>query len=437
MVAISAIVDTQSDPPAAKMARSMGLAVQSDYQTLLRDEKLDMILNLTGDPELQHALGVEKLPGTLLIGRETARLVWTTLEPHERRDFIGELFQKQKNNPLRGDGGFIVGKGEAMGEVMTMIQQVAATPTTVLIRGESGTGKEMVARLIHTHSQVRNKPLVTVNCTAFSASLIESELFGYKKGAFTGANADRTGLLELADEGTIFLDEVGDMPIEMQAKLLRFLQSGEIRPVGGFQTRKVRVRVLAATNRNLEEAIRKGTFRSDLFYRLNAFTIYTPPLRDRRGDLPELAYFFLKLVSEKVKKPVTHISPAALRAFQTHDWPGNIRELKNAIERATVLTNTHQIELDHLPRPFQDCSPALEANDLAEGLMALKARMIDRFEYEAICRYLEESGGNVSRAADAAGVPRRTFQRLMAKHRLSSDVFKSAPLRVRDSDRVG
>lgn len=313
-----------------------------------------------------------------------------------------------------------------MAEVVDMIHQVAPTPVSVLIRGESGTGKEMVAKMVHNHSPRRHKPLITVNCTAFSATLIESELFGYKKGAFTGATTDRVGLLEQADEGTIFLDEVGDMPIEMQSKMLRFLQSGEIRPVGDFQTRRVRVRVLAATNRNLEKAIEEGSFRSDLFYRLNAFTIYTPSLLERKEDLPELAYFFLSLANQKIKKSVQKISPAAMRAIQQYDWPGNIRELKNAVERAIILTKGDIVEMPHLPRPLQDEPILPEDVGMDEGLMALKSQMIDRFEFEIVSRYLDESGGNVSQAAFAAGVPRRTFQRLMAKHHISGDIFKES-----------
>jgi transcriptional regulator with PAS, ATPase and Fis domain len=270
--------------------------------------------------------------------------------------------------------------------------------------------------------------LVTVNCTAFSPSLIESELFGYKRGAFTGAASDRIGLLEMAHNGTVFLDEIGDMPMEMQAKLLRFLQSGEIRAVGDVQTKKVEVRIIAATNRKLEDAIERGEFRADLFYRLNAFTIHLPPLRERHEDIPMLAYHFLKSAQAKVNKRVSKISPETLSALTMYDWPGNLRELENVIERAVVLTTTDEIGIEHLPLVLQPqhAGESLDVHALRDGLMSLKGTMIDKFEHQALCRYLAESGGNISRAADAAKVPRRTFQRLMAKHSIGSEVFKTA-----------
>jgi DNA-binding NtrC family response regulator len=216
------------------------------------------------------------------------------------------------------------------------------------------------------------------------------------------------------------------MPMEMQSKLLRFLQSGEIRAVGDVATKKVQVRIIAATNRKLEEAIDKGEFRADLYYRLNAFAIHLPPLRERKEDIPLLAYHFLKSAQAKVNKRVSKISPAALAALGDYDWPGNLRELENVIERAVVLTMSDEIEVAHLPlilQPERD-NERLNIQALDDGLMALKATMIDKFEHEAICRYLAESGGNVSRAAQAAKVPRRTFQRLMAKHKIAPQVFK-------------
>jgi len=288
------------------------------------------------------------------------------------------------------------------------------------------TGKEVVARMIHQSSPWRDKPLVTVNCTAFSPTLIESELFGYKKGAFTGAASDRLGLLEMADNGTVFLDEIGDMPIEMQSKLLRFLQSGEIRAVGEVKNKKVQVRIIAATNRPLDAAIQKGEFRADLFYRLNAFAIQLPPLRERREDVTLLAYHFLKTAQAKVNKRVSQITAAALAALAGYDWPGNLRELENVIERAVVLTGADEIDVAHLPLTLQpqiNVDP-IDAHAWRDGLMELKATMIERFEHEALCRYLAENGGNVSRAASAAKVPRRTFQRLMAKHKIAPQVFK-------------
>jgi transcriptional regulator with PAS, ATPase and Fis domain len=243
---------------------------------------------------------------------------------------------------------------------------------------------------------------------------LESELFGYKRGAFTGAYADRKGLFEKADGGTMFLDEIGDMSLETQAKLLRTLQTGEIRAVGDMQTRKVSVRIIAATHQDLEKAIRGGTFREDLLYRINTFTITLPPLRERIEDIPFLAEYFLQRAGAKVNKHVDSLSPRALTLLKTYSWPGNLRELENIVERAVVLTSSSVIEAAHLPLHVQDVGfkPQL-------GFKACKSRAIEQFERQALASYLFEAKGNISRAAALAKMPRRTFHRLMAKYRLS------------------
>src|SRR5438034_580721 len=256
---------------------------------------------------------------------------------------------------------------------------VATAPTTVLIRGESGTGKELVARAIHRYSNVRERPLVTVNCTALAPTLLESELFGHKRGAFTGAVADKPGLFERADGGTIFLDEVGDMPLEMQAKLLRVLQTGEIKPVGDVVTRKVRVRVIAATNRDLEKALAVSEFREDLFYRFNTFTITLPALRERAEDIPVLAHHFLRKAEAKVNKKVDRFSPEALDLMKRYPWPGNLRELENSIERAVVLASGRQVEADHLPFHRQEELSSITVT-AEESFHQGKARVVGLFE---------------------------------------------------------
>ncbi|MDZ7362524.1 MAG: sigma 54-interacting transcriptional regulator [candidate division KSB1 bacterium] len=430
-VTIAGVVDINPNAPGMLMAQQFGLPTGTDYRQFIYEEDLDLVLNVTGSCALQRELIREKPEQTELIGGVGALFIWTLLDEFKKKEILEDRFNLMMRELERhAVGEFIIGKTEQMREIANLIARVAPTPTTVLIRGESGTGKEVVARMIHQSSPWREKPLVTVNCTAFSPTLIESELFGYKKGAFTGATSDRIGLLEMADNGTVFLDEIGDMPIEMQAKLLRFLQSGEIRAVGEVKNKKVQVRIIAATNRNLEEAIEKGEFRADLFYRLNAFSIHLPPLRERREDIALLAYHFLKSAQAKVNKHVSKISAAALSALADYDWPGNLRELENVIERAVVLTNSDEIDLAHLPltlRP-QAVMDALEEPALRDGLMELKSTMIEKFEHQAICRYLAESDGNISRAAEAAKVPRRTFQRLMAKHKIAAQVFKVLPL---------
>jgi DNA-binding NtrC family response regulator len=235
------------------------------------------------------------------------------------------------------------GQCEPMQKVFTLIRKVAPTETTVLVQGESGTGKELVARALHLLSPRALKPLISVNCAAIPESLIESELFGHEKGAFTGAVSARTGLIEAAEGGSLFLDEIGELPAEAQARLLRVLQENEIRRVGSTQSRKVNVRMIAATHRNLKAMTRTGGFREDLYYRLNVMQIRIPPLRERRGDILGLANRFLKRQSEKMNKPGLNLSPEAMRAMERHRWPGNVRELENAIERATILCDNDMI----------------------------------------------------------------------------------------------
>ncbi len=330
---------------------------------ITRNEKLQNIA-LPIFPDVQTAISVfpsaiildldssrfsEPTPAVLQLQGEKAQQVWRWLlsilnatrqysnAPHSN---IEEFHFAESQSPL-------------MQEILDLVHRVAPTPTTVLIRGESGTGKEIIARLIHHLSPMHSKPLVIVNCTALSPQLIESELFGHRKGAFTGAVQDKIGLLEQAHGGTVFLDEIGDMPLEMQAKLLRFLQSGEVRPIGSTTTRRVKVRIIAATNRNLETAIQQGDFREDLFYRLNAFTLQLPPLRKRKEDIPLLAAHFLQLARERINKHVTRISPKAMALLLQYHWPGNLRELKNVIERAVVLATGDEITVNHLPFNFQ------------------------------------------------------------------------------------
>ncbi|MEJ2635010.1 MAG: sigma 54-interacting transcriptional regulator [Calditrichia bacterium] len=392
---IAGVADVNPDAPGLKIAREMGIPTCADYQKLLRDKHLDLIINVSGRREIQQDILANKPLNAEVIGGLSAKLFWTVLTEFRKKEIHEETFELMRMELERlSVGEFIVGRNPRMQEILELITKVAHTPTTVLIRGESGTGKELVARMIHRNSLQKEKPMVTVNCTALSAQLIESELFGYRKGAFTGATSDRTGLLELANDSTIFLDEIGDMPMEMQSKLLRFLQSGEVRAIGDTVTRTVKVRVIAATNRQLEEAMKTGEFRNDLFYRLNAFTIQMPPLRERSEDIPLLAFHFLKSAQAKVNKRVDQISPAALSALVHYPWPGNLRELENVIE------------------------------DNSGGFMEMKAQVIDKFEYEAVCRYLTEQQGNVTRAADAANIPRRTFQRLMAKHKIDAELFR-------------
>jgi transcriptional regulator with PAS, ATPase and Fis domain len=319
----------------------------------------------------------------------------------------------------------IIGNDQGTREVIRLIHQVGPTPTTVLIRGESGTGKELTARAIHAQSQRADKPLVAVNCTTLTDSLLESELFGHKKGAFTGAIADKRGLFEAADGGTIFLDEVGDITPKLQAELLRVLDSGEIRPIGDNTSVRVDVRLIAATNRNLEQGVSEGWFREDLFYRLNVFTITMPPLRNRIDSLDDLVQAFIAKASTRVNKSLVGIEERAVHAMRQYHWPGNIRELQNIIERAAVLTHDKIIWLENLPVIFGELvlQPAEAAN--RDSLRSQRQRQVNQVEKNLAARYLQETQGNVSAAARLAGIPRRTFYRILNRNGISGSNYRS------------
>jgi transcriptional regulator with PAS, ATPase and Fis domain/iron only hydrogenase large subunit-like protein len=318
----------------------------------------------------------------------------------------------------------IIGDDPRTIEVLNLIRQVGPTPTTVLIRGESGTGKELTARAIHQQSQRADKPLVTVNCTTLTDSLLESELFGHKKGSFTGAVADKRGLFEAANGGTIFLDEIGDITPKLQAELLRVLDSGEIRPVGESRSITVDVRLIAATNKNLEAGISEGWFREDLFYRLNVFTITVPPLRNRNDSLPALVHHFLDRASKRLNKPLLGIDDRAVNAMLQYPWPGNIRELQNVIERSAVLTNDHVIRLENLPVVFAELVATPAQGDQAGSFLRQRNQQVGQVEAGLIKRYLREANGNVTAAARKAEIPRRTFYRLLERHGLSGNDYR-------------
>ena len=317
---------------------------------------------------------------------------------------------------IRGEHNFVemVGGSPALLAALRQVEQVAATDSTVLVLGETGTGKELIARAVHSRSARRDRPLVKVNCSAISAGLVESELFGHVKGAFTGALDRRIGRFELADGGTIFLDEVGDLPLETQVKLLRVLQEREFEPVGSSRTLKVNVRVIAATNRNLEEAVAAGRFRADLFYRLNVFPVRVPPLRDRRGDIPQLVMFFLARFAKEFGRPVEVVSQPTIERLVAYDWPGNIRELQNIIERAAVLSSGRVLELgpDLLPvgRPVGAVSARPEAPADAVTLEEMERRHI-RAALERSRWVVEGPAG----AAKALGLHPNTLRSRMSR----------------------
>ena len=345
-VSIVGVADANAWAPGLELARRLNIPVATDFRPLVQDPRADLIIDVTGNPSVAAEIHRLKGPTTEVMGGASAKFMWDLLAERKRSEELEDRYSLMLRELQRqAEGDFILGQNPKMKEIAELIARVAPTPTTVLIRGESGTGKELVARAIHRYSNLRDRPLVTVNCTALTASLMESELFGHKRGAFTGAVADKIGLFEKADNGTIFLDEIGDMPPEMQSRLLRVLQAGEIKSVGDAVTRKIRVRVIAATNRDLERALESGEFRSDLFYRFNTFTIPLPPLRERAEDIPVLAYHFLRKAEAKVNKKVDRFSPEALDLLTRYPWPGNLRELENVIERSVVLASTREVGL--------------------------------------------------------------------------------------------
>ena len=343
-------------------------------------------------------------------------------------------------NEAKGRFG-LIGQSAEMHAIFAVIEKVADTPSTVLITGESGTGKELVAKALHEQSSRKNCPFIKINCAAIPKTLMESELFGYEKGAFTGATTSKPGRFELADGGTLFLDEIGEIPVEMQVKLLRAIQESEFERVGGLKTIKVDVRLITATNRDLEQEIIRGTFRDDLYYRLNVVPVQVPPLRKRSGDIPLLVEHVIRKFNERLKKTVVNVSEEALAALEAHSWPGNIRELENVLERTILFAKGDRVERSELQlgnagaeltraavgdvasasRPgvsapegpvadeAVDETPAETSGSLKAAVRAETARV----EHELIAKALEETGGNVTQAARLLKISRKSLQMKM------------------------
>jgi two-component system, NtrC family, response regulator AtoC len=332
---------------------------------------------------------------------EKVRLVEENLFLRERMDTETELHG-------------IVGASAKIQDVLRMISRLKDTRTPVLITGESGTGKELVARAIHFRGTFANRPFVAVDCGSLVPTLIESELFGYEKGAFTGAVRSKTGLFQSANGGTIFLDEIGELPLELQAKLLRVLQEKEVRPVGSNQKQKVDVRVIAATNRDLEAEYRKATFRKDLYFRLNVVTVHLPSLRERRSDIPMLAHWFL---DRYAPGDSVQITSAAMKALLQYDWPGNVRELENCVERAVALGDRRTIDLGDLPSTLSSGSPAgdLRADSEMTGISTTDLEDIER---ATIQRVFEQVKGDKVLAGKMLGISRATLYRKLKRYNI-------------------
>jgi two-component system response regulator PilR (NtrC family) len=319
--------------------------------------------------------------------------------------------------------GEIIGKSPEMVEVFDMISRIAPSKASVLILGESGTGKELVAKAIHRESPRARRPFVTVNCTAIPETLLESEMFGHVKGSFTGAVVNKPGLVEAAHTGTLFLDEVGEIPLSIQAKLLRFLQEREIRRVGGNEYKKVDVRVIAATNRKLEKEMEAGRFREDLYYRLNVIRISLPPLREREDDVPLLIDHFLAKFAREQGKPIEKVSSLAARVLSNYDYPGNVRELENIIERCVTLERSDQLTAENLPPKLVEQPPPASAPgemDIPPDGIDLN-RVTEEVERQLVSRALALTGGNRSRASRLLGISLRSLRYRLVKLGMDSD----------------
>lgn len=312
----------------------------------------------------------------------------------------------------------IIGRSRKMMEIYDAIAKVADTPSTVLITGEHGTGKELVARALHQHSSRRGKPFITINCAAIPHNLMESELFGHEKGAFTGAVSAKAGKFELADGGTLFLDEIGEIPVEMQVKLLRILQYESFERVGGVKTLNVNVRLVAATNRDLEEMIKEETFRQDLYYRLKVVPITLPPLRERRSDIPLLMAHFLERFNQRLNKEIEGVTPEVMACLEEYEWPGNIRELENVVERIVLFSNGPRISLQDLPPELLRRGEATTTTHIVgvDGSLSLPEmwkQEKERLERGMIAQALDQTGGNVTQSAKILGISRKSLQKKM------------------------
>jgi transcriptional regulator with GAF, ATPase, and Fis domain len=399
----------QGEPPPAESVTGSGIHALLAVPLLHQDRAFGLLYADTREPGAafdEEHLQLLAAAGVLAAGALNTALRFQRLERENRRLQSAEI----------GPG--LVGESSGLRRVVELIGKVAPTPATVLILGESGTGKELAARALHTASRRAGHPFVAINCATLSETLLESELFGHEKGAFTGAVARKVGKLEVARGGTLFLDEVGEMPLTLQAKLLRVLQERTFERVGGTQPLSADIRLVAATNRDLQQAIATGSFRADLFYRLNVIALTLPPLRERREDVPLLAAHFAALHGRAVRGHPLGISPAARTLLLRYPWPGNIRELSNAIERAVVLGQDDVIQPDDLPETLLETGPGASASTAAPGYH----EALNRFKRELILEAVAASHGTITRAAERLGLHPNHLHRLITSLDLRTEL---------------
>ena len=371
------------------------------------------ILIITGYPSIDTAVKAIKLGAYDYITKPfTPDVLRIALNRAlERKSLLTENLHLRRQLKAKKETDIIIGQSEAMRNIYELVRRTAPTDSTVLITGESGTGKELVARAIHTYSLRQDKEFITVDCSALVETLLESELFGHVKGSFTGAIQAKYGSFELANGGTFFFDEIGNLSLDTQAKLLRVIQEKEIKPVGSEKTVKVDVRTIAATNQDLKQAIARKMFREDLYYRLNVVPIHIPPLRERKEDIPLLANHFLQKFNKKRKVPVMRVEPETIKLLMSYDWPGNVRELENAIERALILEDGDTL----LPRCFSWFGEQKQIKTISNNY---KIYSLEEIEREHIKRVLNETKGRKGLAANLLGIDRKTLYTKIKKYQL-------------------
>lgn len=405
---------------------------QMDGIELLKQLKLEFpdvpLIMMTAYGSIKTAVEAIKMGAydyvTKPVSAEEIRLV--IQRAFERQNLITEIRALRKELEERFSLDNIIGKSHAMQHVYDSILQVAGTDATVLITGETGTGKELVAHAIHHHSKRKNCPFVVINCSALPESLLESELFGHEEGAFTGAIKQRIGKFEYADTGTVFFDEMGNLPLSMQTKLLRLLQERYFERIGGNQTIKVDVRVIAATNKDLNKLSEEGSFRKDLYYRLNVIPIQLPSLKERREDIPLLVTHFIEKYNKVFKKEIKSISQNALNIMMSYSWPGNVRELENLVERAIIMAKDHVITEVELPMPHQKHTEE-KCGDIDNGQI-IDGSLDDflaHYEKIYITRLLTQCKGRIDSSAKISGIDVKTLYRKMKKYNINKDIFKN------------
>jgi DNA-binding NtrC family response regulator len=401
------------------------------------------VVIVTGYATIQTAVEAIKLGATDYLQKPVSpdQLVVSVARALERKHLLSLTRRLRSELETRYRIGNVICSSPPMRKVMRLIAKVAPANSTVLISGETGTGKELIARAIHYNSPRKDDPFVVADCAALTESLLESELFGHVRGAFTGAVKDRKGLVEAARGGTLFLDEISTISSQVQGSLLRLIQEREIRPVGSDKPVAVDVRLIAATNRDLKEMVDEGSFRDDLFYRLSVFTIPLPPLRDRPEEIPLLTHHFIQRFAEEFDKQIDGITPRAMTALELHDWPGNVRELENVLERAFLLADSRMIDLEDLPTVVGEHPTAewedvpTDAKSFALKKKELRAEAVDRLEKLFVLKALKAAQWNVSGAARAVGMQRPNLHALMRRHGITLPVSSgSAEQEEQDAD---